>query len=168
MTDNKIIISLAKKSVLKYKLYEKSINNAIEDLLSESYLILNRYTGEESERDRYLYRELYKYIHNQKYSISRDNERLIPLPDKLLSEYSANETNEIEKNIVDNELSGLFEEFKKSLPEIHKIVFSMLLDEREIKKIAKEVSLSTQRVLQIKDTIARKLHNFLSEKRYDY
>ena len=60
-----IIISLAKKSVVRYRLYGGNLKEAIEDLESESIIILNDYNG--NDKEIYLYKKLSNYIKKQKY-----------------------------------------------------------------------------------------------------
>jgi len=152
-----IIISLAKKSVVRYRLYGGNLKEAIEDLESESIIILNDYNG--NDKEIYLYKKLSNYIKKQKYH-SNKFDKTLDIDDTIVkSNYN------LENEFIISELGKVIKDFKNNLSGVYSIVFNGFEEEKEIKKIAIEIGLSPQRVGQIRDSIAQKLKNYLKSKK---
>ena len=148
----KIITSVAVIAVRKYRLYP-NVNEAIEDLTNESYIVLEDYKELSGEL---FYRHLCRYVNRNKYQEKKT------LKCSEISSDIASKSKSVERQFEDLEIRELISEFKNSLPEKKQIIFNNLLD----KTFPITVKLSQQRVNQIKTELKRDFRSFLYKKNY--
>jgi len=155
---DRIITSLAVRATSKYKLY-RNVNEGIEDLKTESYLILNEFKGNETSL--VFYRRLRSYINKNKYANDKFTKcaQLEEIPVCLYT----NSSPSAEKEMEEKEIQELFNEFRKTLSDTHLLIFNNLLDKSYS---IKDVKLTRQRIDQIRNNLKRSLRSFLHKKQY--